>query len=108
VTFEPGSHVSQIEEDAFCNCSSLVSLFVPSEDEELNGLAFAGAGFRELLAADGNSHMKVEATFLLDLQVFQSIDILDGDNGDGRQSDRGIGSQLFREMRSSVECNVCG
>jgi hypothetical protein len=68
VTFESGSRLSQIEPLAFETCPSLFSISLPSRVDTLSGSVFAFCRLKAISVADDNGHLKVNGTFLTDLE----------------------------------------
>jgi hypothetical protein len=65
VAFEPGSKLSCIGDHAFHNCSSLLSICLPSGLQQLGAFALAGTALN-LSVEDGNNHFRICDDCLLD------------------------------------------
>jgi hypothetical protein len=66
ITFEPNSQLVQIDERAFCGCSSLKSLCIPASVQMIDATAFINTNITKIEVEEGNTHFSLDGDFLVD------------------------------------------
>jgi hypothetical protein len=64
--FESPSRLLSIDYRTFHGCSSLSSISVPAGIRKFHGSALAGSNVTEIVIAEGNPHLRISGSFLLD------------------------------------------